>query len=266
MDFPESTCPMTTMLMCVFSFPMLAGYAWRAGGGGGCGGAAAFLGRLQGEKARVSRAPLPSAASPAHRGQVLLLSTPLDHAPQPSWGVPGLRLAALPVLGQIQATPGGGWPGYFWPPCPASDPQQDATVSGLPSTTLPETPGSQGCVTGASKVPFPRGKSFPHGSLPLPPLPSRSFQAPGHLLRFVGVLGGAVGARPCRVPSPPPLPKKKKKPCVVRVTARCPQSGADKNSPQPQGIAGQGTARAGPQWGIWFNSAALNLDKTEGGG
>lgn len=52
-DFPESTCPMTTMLICVFSFPMLAGYAGLAGAGGGgegCGNAAAFLGRLQGKR------------------------------------------------------------------------------------------------------------------------------------------------------------------------------------------------------------------------
>lgn len=45
-DFPESTCPMTTMLMCVFSFPMLVGYVWRAGGGGSAGDAAEFMERL----------------------------------------------------------------------------------------------------------------------------------------------------------------------------------------------------------------------------
>lgn len=47
-DFPESTCPMTTMLMCVFSFPMLVGYAWRAGSGGSAGDAAAFMERRSG--------------------------------------------------------------------------------------------------------------------------------------------------------------------------------------------------------------------------
>lgn len=91
MDFPESTCPMTTMLMCVFSFPMLLGYAGLAGAGGageGGGNAAAFWGRLRGKRqARQKSPPVPAPSQPFAKG-----CPPL--APPSRWttrpGVPGL--------------------------------------------------------------------------------------------------------------------------------------------------------------------------------
>ena len=202
-DFPESTCPMTTMLICVFSFPMLVGYAGLAVAGRAVGTQLRFWGGCGGRGRRVKRAPVTATSQPIGDG-----SPPL--APPSRWttrpipaGGARPRLAALPALGWSQSAPGGGQPGYFWPPRTASKSQQDATFfSVLPSTALLETPSSQGYVIGASKVPFLPGK--PSSGSGLLQLPSRSFQTRGHLLHVVGALGGAVGARPCRLPSPLP--------------------------------------------------------------
>lgn len=203
-DFPESTCPMTTMLMCVFSFPMLLGYAGLAGAGGageGGGNAAAFRGRLRGKRQARQKSPPVPAPLPALRERLSSPrpTFPLDHAA----GGARPRLAALPELGQSQPAPGGGQPGYFGLPRPASKSQRDAVFFGiLPSTALAETPSSQGYVIDASKVPFLPGKPPCHSGLL--PLPSRSFQTRGHLLHVVGALGGAEGARPPGLPSPLP--------------------------------------------------------------
>lgn len=166
-DFPESTCPMTTMLICVFSFPMLVGYAGLAGAGGGgegCGNAAAFLGRLQeGEEAGVSKDPPVTAPSQPHRGWLSSLRPHLPagpRAPIPAGGARP-RLAAPAALGRSQPGPGGGQSGYFWPPRTASKSQQDAAFYSVsPSTAVLETPSSQDYVIAASKVPFLLGKTF----------------------------------------------------------------------------------------------------------
>lgn len=167
-DFPESTCPMTTMLMCVFSFPMLVGYEGLAGAGGGgegCGNAAAFLGRLRrGGGKRQTRQKNPRDGNlPAHRGGLSSHrpTFPPDHAPHSRPEVPGLVWQLCPR-----------WDGASPPPVEASRAisgrrvqppcsPQDATFFNVsPSTALPETPSSQGYVIGASKVPFLPRKTF----------------------------------------------------------------------------------------------------------
>lgn len=209
-DFPESTCPMTTMLMCVFSFPILrAARGWpgraalgRAVGtrlpfGGGCGGKR----RARQKKKEPPFVPTPS--QPLGKG-----CPPL--APPSRWttrpGVPGLvwQLCALWVRAS----------------CPRRRPAGlfRAATSGLqvsarcrvfrhPALHRPR---------GDPQFPALRHRCF-EGALPPPwktfPPPSRSFQTRGHLLRGVGALGGAEGA-----PSTP-------QPGTVQVTTECLQNG-----------------------------------------
>lgn len=160
-----------------------------------------LLGEAAGEEAGASKEPPCASPLPALRERLSSPrpTFPLDHAA----GGARPRLAALPELGQSQPAPGGGQPGYFGLPRPASKSQRDAVFFGiLPSTALAETPSSQGYVIDASKVPFLPGK--PPCDSGLLPLPSRSFQTRGHLLHVVGALGGAEGARPPGLPSPLP--------------------------------------------------------------
>lgn len=139
-DFPESTCPMTTMLMCVFSFPMLLGYAGLAGAGGageGGGNAAAFWGRLRGKSQERQKSPPCANPLPALRERLSSPrpTFPLDHSP----GGARPRLAALLALGQSQ-------PGYF----------------GLPRPSLGKTPCfSASCPPPPSRrPPVPRATSW----------------------------------------------------------------------------------------------------------
>lgn len=116
-----------------------------------------FGGRCEGRVRRVKKSPPYASPLPAHRERLSSLrpTFPLDHAP----GGARPRLAALPGLGPSQLAPGGGRPGYFGLSHPASKSRQDAVFFGiLPSTALAETPGSQGYVMDASKVPFLPGK------------------------------------------------------------------------------------------------------------
>lgn len=204
--------------------------------------------------------------------------------PQPTGG----RFSSSQPLWTTRPNPAGGCLGFVWRLCPCWDrskpPPEEAgrAISGhhVQPPTLSKTPRFRVCPpTPSRRPPTPRAASpVPrrcpsHGENPSHTALSRFHRCLLGLSKPQGIssVSWASWEEPwAPVPAGclhlPPSPKKKKKPCVVRVTARCPQSGADKNSPRPQGIAGQGTARAGPQWGIWLNSAALNLDKTEGGG
>lgn len=196
MDFPESTCPMTTMLMCVFSFPMLLGYAGLAGAGGageGAGNAAAFWGTLRGKsQARQKESPL-CQPPPSPSAKAVL---------------PSPHLPAGPSARGCPASSGSSARAGAEPACPRRRP------AGLFRAATSSLQVSAGCrVFRHLALRRPRGDPrFPglrHGCFEgaLPPwktFPSRSFQTPGHLLHVVGALGGAEGARPPGLPSPLP--------------------------------------------------------------
>lgn len=222
MDFPESTCPMTTMLMCVFSFPMLLlGYAGLAGAGGageGGGNAAAFLGgRLRGEKSQERQKEPPLCQPPPSPWGKAVLPSP--HLPA------GPCARRCPVssgrAGSEPACPGGGQPGYFGLPRPASKSRQDAVFIGiLPSSA--ETPSSQRYVIDASKVPFPPGKPSRRSG----DAPAAAFSLFPNARASPACPGRSRGCPSSRAaPTAPQLG-------TVQVTTERLQNGADKNSPR----------------------------------
>lgn len=114
-----------------------------------------LLGEAAGEEAGASKEAPPFASPlPSPSGKAVLPSPHLPAGPRgrgcPASSGSSARAGSEPAWPRRRPQPG-----YFGLPRPASKSRQDAVFFGiLPSTTLAETPGSQGYVIDASKVPF----------------------------------------------------------------------------------------------------------------
>lgn len=182
-----------------------------------------LFGEAAGEEAGTSKEPPMTTPCQPIRGGSPPFSPPSrwTTCPIPAGGA-WPRLAALPVLGRSQPTPGGGQPGYFWTPCTASKSQREAMFFGvLPSTALLETP------------PVPRAtSSVPRRCPSSPEKPSSASRAATAAfsvfpnLRASPPCCGCPG-RSCGCPSLPAALT-----TTVRVTTWCRQNGTDENNPR----------------------------------
>lgn len=122
-----------------------------------------LLGEAAGEESGASKKSPPLCASPLSQpfGKGCVLPSPHLPAGPCARGCPASSGSSV-CSGSEPACPRrGGQPGYFGLPRPASKSRQGAVFFGiLPSTALAETPGSQGYVIDASKVPFPPWKNL----------------------------------------------------------------------------------------------------------